>query len=719
MGDWRLTPQVRPGSPFPLGASWDGHGVNFALYSEHAGGVELCLFDPDDPTRETDRITLPCRTEFVWHGYIPGIQPGQLYGYRARGPYEPWAGHRFNQNKLLIDPYATVIVGEVDWNEPLHGYDPHHPDGHRSFCERDSAPGVPKAMVHDPSFDWEGDRHPQTPLKESVIYEVHVKGFTRQHPDVPEDIRGTYAGMAHPASIDYLTSLGITAVELLPIQDMLDEQRLRRHGLVNYWGYNTLNFFAPAARYSSAGDQGGQVTEFREMVKALHKAGIEVILDVVYNHTAEGDHTGPTLSFRGVDNATYYVLDEDDPARYVNVTGTGNTVRSSHPQALRLIMDSMRYWVQEMHVDGFRVDLASTLGRSHHNFAFDRMSAFFSAINQDPVLSRVKLIAEPWDIGDGGYQAGNFPARWSEWNGKYRDNVRRFWRGEDGQTAELASRISGSSDLYQDNGRSPLASISFVTAHDGFTLHDLVTYERKHNQANRERNRDGSSTNHAWNSGVEGETSDPDITALRERRKRTFLATLFLSQGVPMLLGGDEIGRTQRGNNNAYPQDNPVSWFDWNLDARQQSLLEFTRYLIQLRKHHPNLRRRTFFHGMPFNGSELVDLAWLRPDGQEMTGEDFHDPNLPGLGMLMAGGAIDELDSSGEVMADDTLFILLNPASQTVSFAIPEVPVGNGWEVILNTSRPEIGTQITGEQLDAGASLPVNSYSLVMLRRSE
>ena len=717
MGDIRLTQHIRPGSPFPLGASWDGHGVNFALYSEHASGVELCLFDSENPAVETDRITLPSRTDFVWHGYMPGIQPGQLYGYRVRGPYEPWSGHRFNPNKLLIDPYATVIVGDVDWDAPIFGYIQGDPDDHLSYCEEDSAHGIPKGMVYDGTFDWEGDQHPAIPLKESVIYEIHVKGFTQQHPDIPENLRGTYAGLAHPASIDYLTQLGVTAVELLPVHDMLNDEQLVKKGLANYWGYNTRNFFAPAARYSGSGDRGGQVTEFREMVKSLHRAGIEVILDVVYNHTAEGSAIGPTLSFRGIDNATYYVLEEDDPARYVNVTGTGNTVRAAHPHTLRLILDSMRYWVQEMHVDGFRLDLATTLGRDHREFEFDRMSGFFNAIHQDPVLSRVKLIAEPWDIGEGGYQVGNFPVRWSEWNGKYRDTVRRYWRGDSHQTAELASRISGSSDLYQDDGRSPLAGVSFVTAHDGFTLHDLVTYEKKRNYANGERNMDGNNTNFSWNSGVEGETNDPDVIELRERRKRTFLATLFISQGVPMLLGGDEISRTQRGNNNAYAQDNPVSWFNWDLTDRQQSLLRFTRYLIQLRKQHPNLRRRTFFHGERINGSDLIDLAWLRPDAQEMTADDFHDPKLAGIAMLMAGDAIDELDPDGEIMADETMLILLNPSRRTTRFHLPEVPNGDEWEIILDTNRPAIGVEEAGDRVASGQIVPVSRYGLVMLKQ--
>lgn len=710
-----MTERIQPGRPYPLGATWDGYGVNFAIYSENADGVELCFFDSDDPSAETARYSLPERTQFVWHGYLQGVGPGQLYGYRVDGPWKPDAGHRFNPHKLLLDPYAKAVVGQANWDAPIHGHNPDHPDGDLSYCDQDSAWGVPKGMVLDPEFDWENDQHPGIPLNESIIYEIHVKGFTRQHPDIPPEIQGTYAGLAHPASIAHLKSLGVTAVELLPIHDMLNDDQLTNLGLVNYWGYNTTSFFAPAARYASTGDRGGQVSEFREMVKALHREGIEVILDVVYNHTSEGNEIGPTLSFRGIDNAVYYLLEEDDPRLYVNYTGTGNTVNARHPQVLQLIMDSLRYWVQEMHVDGFRFDLATTLAREQDGY--DRMSGFFDAIHQDPVLSSVKLIAEPWDLGDGGYQVGNFPFRWSEWNGKYRDTVRSFWKGDPGQLAELAARLTGSSDLYQDDGRAPTASVNFVTSHDGFTLHDLVTYEQKYNLDNGEDNRDGNDWNICWNSGVEGETNDPDIIELRERRKRTFLATLFWSQGTPMLLGGDEIGRTQRGNNNAYAQDNPVSWLNWDLDERQESLLNFTRRLIELRKQHPNLRRRTFFHGTPINGSQVDDLAWLRPDGSIMSGDDFHDPDFRAFGMRLAGDAIDELAPSGEIMQDDTLLMLMNQDSRPVSFTLPSNNGGTSWRVMLDTGRPDVGLSVDGDVLTPGEAFRAASYSIVLLKQ--
>jgi isoamylase len=714
-----LHERIRPGRPSPLGATFDGHGVNFAIFSEHATSVELCLFDPDDPAHQSGRCTLPERTGFVWHGYVPGIAPGQLYGFRVHGLYEPELGHRFNPNKLLIDPYARALVGEVDWNAPVHGFDPNHPDGTLSFCDQDSASGVPKGIVLDPEYDWEDDLHPRTPLNQSIIYEIHVKGFTQQDPDIPDEIRGTYAGLAHPTSIEYLKSLGITAVELLPVHDMLNDERLAETGLANYWGYNTTNYFAPAARYSSSGDRGGQVSEFRDMVKALHRAGIEVLLDVVYNHTSEGNAKGPTLSFRGIDNVTYYVLDEENPDDYIDVTGTGNTVRAHHPQVLKLIMDSLRYWVQEMHVDGFRFDLATTLARNGESFSFEQMSAFLNAVHQDPVLSSVKLIAEPWDLGEDGYQVGGFPVDWSEWNGKFRDSVRSFWRGDSDQIAELASRLSGSSDLYLNGGRSPLASINFVTAHDGFTLHDLVTYEKKHNYANGEHNRDGSSWNISWNSGVEGETNDPDIINLRERRKRTFLATLLLSQGVPMILGGDEISRTQRGNNNAYAQDNRISWFNWDLDDRKESLLHFTRRLIELRHKHPNLRRRTFFHGRPANGSTALDISWLKFDASPMTHEDFHDPHLKTLSILMAGDAIDELDANGNIIVDDTLLILVNQRRNVRLASLPEMESVSNWEVLVDTNRPEIGMGGKVEVVEPGHKVRVAGFSLVLLKLAD
>jgi glycogen operon protein len=633
-----MAQRVLPGNPFPLGATWDGQGANFALYSEHAQRVELCLFDQTGRT-EVERIALPEVTAFVWHGYLPGIRPGQLYGYRVHGPYQPAAGLRFNPNKLLLDPYAKAIHGQVDWRAPVFGYQVGHPDADLSYDEQDDAWGVPKGIVVDDAFDWAGDAHPRTPWCRTIIYEVHVKGFTSLHPQVPPHQRGTYQGLAAPAALDHLTRLGITAVELLPVHAILDDLALVKRGLRNYWGYNTLCFFAPEARYAASGARGGQVREFKAMVKALHRAGLEVILDVVYNHTAEGDHLGPTLSFRGIDNPTYYRLAPGDARRYLDDTGTGNSLNMNHPQALRLIMDSLRYWVTEMHVDGFRFDLAAALARELYDV--DKLSSFFDIIHQDPVISRVKLIAEPWDVGPGGYQVGNFPVLWSEWNGKYRDAVRRYWRGDEGLMDDLAYRLTGSSDLYQDDGRKPCASINFVTAHDGFTLHDLVSYNTKHNEANGEDNRDGVDENYSWNHGVEGPTDDPAIIALRERQKRNFLATLLLSQGVPMLLGGDELGRTQQGNNNAYCQDNEISWFHWTLDERQQQLLAFTRRLIALRRAHPNLRRRNFFHGRPIYGSAARDILWLRPDGREMTVAEWQASWIRSLGMMISGEPAD------------------------------------------------------------------------------
>jgi isoamylase len=708
------TDRMKPGRSYPLGATWDGHGTNFAIFSQHGTEVELCLFDSDSPSTETGRYTLPQRTQFVWHGYLPGIAPGQLYGYRVHGPYEPENGHRFNPNKLLVDPYARALAGQADWDAAIHGFELNHPDGDLSFCEEDSAWGVPKGVVIDPEFDWDDDQPPQIPLNESIIYETHVKGFSKMNPAIPEEIRGTYAGMAHPASIEHLKSLGVTAVELLPIHDMLNDEHLNEIGLANYWGYQTTNFFSPTARYTSTDDRGGQITEFREMMKALHREGIEVLIDVVYNHTSEGNEDGPTIAYRGIDNSIYYMLEED--ARfYTNLTGTGNTVQANHPQVLKLIMDSLRYWVEEMHVDGFRFDLCTTLGRELHGF--DTGASFFDAVHQDPVLSTVKLIAEPWDIGIDGYQVGNFPIRWSEWNGKYRDNVRAFWKGDPGQLAEMASRITGSSDLYQDDGRRPTASINFVTAHDGFTLHDLVSYEQKYNQANGENNWDGNDSNIAWNSGVEGETNDPDILELRERRKRTFLATLFWSQGVPMLLGGDEMGRTQHGNNNGYAQDNQVSWFNWDLNEDQESLVDFTKRLIEIRKNHPNLRRRTFFEGRPVNGSGVDDLSWHRPDGAIMSGEDFHDPDFTACGLRFDGNAIEEVDDSGELVIDDTLLMLMNQSKRSVTFSLPETTDGNGWQLVIDTGRPDEGRDSEGRTLSAGGEYRVAGLGAVMFRQ--
>ncbi|MDQ2948909.1 MAG: glycogen debranching protein GlgX, partial [Acidobacteriota bacterium] len=574
-----------PGRPYPQGATWDGTGVNFALYSENATKIELCVFDELDSSQHQTIEVKDC-TAYVWHCYIPGMTIGQMYGYRVHGPFDPENGMRFDPAKLLIDPYAKAISGKVNWDYPIFAYKFDDPNADLSFDNRDDAAGMPKSVVTSSHFDWQNDRSPETPLHDSVIYEVHVKGFTQNNPEVPETLRGTYLGLVAPASIDYLKKLGVTAVELMPIHDFLDDKHLLDQGLHNYWGYNTTNFFAPDARFSSSGDRGQQIGECKTMVREFHRAGIEVILDVVYNHTSEGNQMGPTLSFRGIDNSTYYRLMQDDGRHYMDYTGTGNTLNMRNPQVLKLVMDSLRYWVLEMHVDGFRFDLASTLARELHDV--DRLSAFFDVMNQDPVLSKVKLIAEPWDVGEGGYQVGRFPALWAEWNGKYRDVVRRYWKGDDGQLAELGYRLTGSSDLYQRDGRRPSASINFLTAHDGFTLNDLVSYNEKHNEANGEENRDGANDNNSWNHGVEGPTDDAGIIELRERQKRNLLMTLLLSQGVPMICGGDEISRTQNGNNNAYAQDNAISWIDWNLDDRKKALLEFTTDLITLRKNHPN-----------------------------------------------------------------------------------------------------------------------------------
>ncbi len=678
--------RTQPGHPYPLGATWDGSGVNFALFSEHATGVELCLFEGQDGNREVARIPLTEQTDQVWHIYLPEVRPGQRYGYRVEGPYEPAKGHRFNPAKLLLDPYAKAIDGTIRWSDTLFGYQVGQPDADLSRDERDSAVSIPKSVVIDPAFTWGEDRPLRIPWNETIIYEVHVKGFTARHPDVPKALRGTYAALACPTVIAHLRSLGITAVELLPIHHFVADKHLVEKGLTNYWGYNSIGFFAPDARYGGGGALGQQVSEFKTMVKTLHQAGIEVILDVVYNHTGEGNHLGPTLCFRGLDNAAYYRLAED-PRYYMDYTGCGNTLNMTHPRVLQLIMDSLRYWILEMHVDGFRFDLASTLARELHEV--DRLGAFFDIIHQDPVISQVKLIAEPWDLGEGGYQVGNFPVLWAEWNGEYRDTLRRYWKGDEGQAGALGYRLTGSSDLYGKGGRRPYASINFVTAHDGFTLHDLTSYNGKHNQRNGEDNRDGTDNNLSWNCGAEGPTNDPAILALRERQKRNFLATLFLSQGVPMLLGGDEIGRTQQGNNNAYCQDNELSWFDWKLDKGRRDLLAFTRHLIALRRQHPVLRRRQFFYGRKIRGSEVKDLAWFRPDGKEMAEEDWTNPQTRCLGLRLAGDAIQEVDAQGEPIRDDTLLILLNAHHEPVPFVLPAHRPGVKWELYLDTRTPE------------------------------
>ena len=683
---------ILPGKPYPQGATWDGTGTNFALYSERATEVLLCLFEGPDAV-EADVARLRERTGYVWHCYIPGVKVGQLYSYRLNGPYDPEHGHRFNCAKALIDPYARALTGKFAWDGSVFGYTVGDGDGDLSKDPNDDVASVPKCVVASNHFDWENDRPPLIPFHESILYETHVKGLTALHPDIPEDVRGTYAGLAHPVTIAYLKELGITAIELMPVHAFLDERYLVDKGLRNYWGYNSINFFAPEARYSSSGDTGDQIGEFKAMVKALHRAGIEIIMDVVYNHTGEGNHLGPTLSFRGIDNATYYRLMPDEPRYYMDYTGTGNTMNVRHPQVLKLIMDSLRYWIEEMHVDGFRFDLAAALARELHEV--DRLSAFFDIINQDPVISRVKLIAEPWDVGDGGYQVGNFPPLWAEWNGKYRDAVRRYWKCDDGQLAELGYRLTGSSDLYRRDGRSPAASINFVTAHDGFTLRDLVSYSQKHNEADGEENRDGTNDNHTENFGAEGPTDCPNILAARARQQRNMLTTLLLSQGVPMICGGDEIGRTQNGNNNAYAQDNETTWHPWNLDEEQQSLLEFTRLLVRMRKEHPNFHRRKFFQDRSIdpgkairktNGHTPRDITWLRPDGGEMTESEWHAGWIRCLGVHLSGLMLDDVSSAGDPITDDDFLLLLNAHSEAIRFSLPQNYNGKPWEMWIDTN---------------------------------
>ncbi len=645
-----IASRVWPGRPSPLGATPDGAGVNFAVFSDHATKIELCLFDSPDAEVESERITLPEKTDQVWHGYIPGIGPGQIYGYRAHGPSD--RGHAFNPRKLLLDPYARSIARDFRWADSVLS------------ATGDTAAAAPLARVVTDDFEWDGDRPLRTPWHDSVVYELHVKGFTKLHPGVPEELRGTYAGLATPAAIEHLQATGVTAVELLPVHYHVDERFLSLRGRVNYWGYNTLGFFAPDPRYAASGPEGA-VREFKSMVRALHAAGIEVILDVVYNHTAEGDERGPTLSLRGIDNLAYYRL-SDDRTRYIDFTGCGNSLNVGHPRVLQLIMDSLRYWVLEMHVDGFRFDLASALAREL--WEVDRLGAFFDIIHQDPVLSNVKLIAEPWDLGPNGYQVGNFPVLWTEWNGKFRDCVRRFWKGTGGALGELASRLSGSSDLYAHNGRRPTASLNFITAHDGFTMRDLVSYDRKHNEANGENNRDGSDHNDSWNCGEEGPTTNPKVNALRARQQRNLLATLFLSQGVPMLLAGDEFGQTQGGNNNAYCQDSPIAWLHWDFTQEQRSLLEFAREVMRLRKAHPVFRRRHFFQGREIHGGQIKDLYWLRSDGSEMTGSDWHSGHGLALGMVLPGNQIKEMSEIGTRIVDDSFVLLFNAGADAIDF---------------------------------------------------
>ncbi|GAA4950724.1 glycogen debranching protein GlgX [Actinoplanes utahensis] len=697
---------IWPGNPYPLGATYDGGGTNFALFSEAATRVELCLFDDDG--KET-RIDLPEREALVWHGYLPRVVPGQRYGYRVHGPYEPQWGLRCNPSKLLLDPYAKAIDGGYQWDQALFSYNFGDPE---SYNDLDSAPFSPKSVVINPYFDWGNDRPLKIPMWETVIYEAHVKGMTIQHPDIPEDVRGTYSGLAHPAMIKYLKNLGVTAVELMPVHQFVHDSGLIERGLTNYWGYNTIGFFAPHNDYSSFPEGGGQVQEFKAMVKALHKAGIEVILDVVYNHTAEGNHLGPTLSFRGIDNPAYYRLVDEDKRYYYDTTGTGNSLNVRHHESLRLIMDSLRYWVTEMHVDGFRFDLAAALAREFH--AVDRLAAFFDLVNQDPVVSQVKLIAEPWDVGDGGYQVGGFPPNWTEWNGKYRDSIRDFWRGEPSSLGEFASRFTGSSDLYEVDGRRPIASINFVTAHDGFTLHDLVSYNEKHNDANGEGNRDGESHNRSWNCGVEGETDDPDVIVLRERQKRNFMATLLLSQGVPMIAHGDELGRTQGGNNNVYCQDSEIAWMDWEGARLEDVLTGFVRRLLKLRAEHPIFRRRRFFTGEPAGDSKLPDIAWLRRDGEVMTEADWNTRSGMTMTVFLNGNGIPERDALGEEIKDASFLLLFNPLDEDVAFTLPDKDYGRTWEIAANTADPLLAAK--RKTARAGSRFTVTRHTLVVLR---
>jgi isoamylase len=700
---------VWPGRPFPLGATWDGQGTNFSLFSENAERVELCLFDDADVE---ERILVSERTAFNWHVYLPGVGPGQRYGYRVYGPYDPRAGHRFNPHKLLIDPYAKSIEGKVRFsrgNVLPYKPDPEaRDDADLVMDTTDDALAIPKSVVVNDRFDWEDDRRPDTPMDQTVIYETHVKGFTMRHPGVREDLRGTYAGLASEAAIEHLLSLGVTAVELLPIHHIADESFLAERGLTNYWGYSTIGFLAPHSGYAATGIRGQEVREFKGMVKALHRAGIEVILDVVYNHTAEGNHLGPMLSFKGVDNVSYYRLMPDDPHYYMDFTGTGNSLNVMHPSVLRLIMDSLRYWVAECHVDGFRFDLASALARELYDV--DRLASFFDVIHQDPILSQVKLIAEPWDVGPGGYQVGNFPVLWSEWNGIYRDVMRDFWRGQAG-VAQFASRFTGSSDLYQSDGRHPFASVNFITAHDGFTLNDLVSYNDKHNEANLESNQDGTNDNRSWNMGAEGETDNPAIIAARDRQRRNFLATLILSQGTPMLLGGDEMARTQGGSNNAWCQDNEISWFDWNRTETGEELREFTRRLIALRREHPVFRRRQFLHGKSEDGSGLPDAWWFRPDGRRMTKRDWDESHV--VGMFLNGEAIAAPDAKGERVVDDSFLLLFNGSHDDVEFKLPPSRFGRRWAVELRTEDGSFGDG----KPSAGELVTVPELSLILLRR--
>jgi isoamylase len=703
-----MTTLLSPGQPYPLGATHDGFGTNFAVFSEVAERVELCLFHARG--RE-ERIALPEVSGSVWHGYAPDVVPGQRYGFRVHGPYDPGRGLRCNPHKLLIDPYATAVVGELQWDEAVFGYRFGDPDGAPNA--RNSQRFVPRSVVTQPFFEWGNDRPPRIPWHETVIYEAHVKGLTMDHPDVPPELRGTYSGVAHPAVVQHLVDLGVTALELLPVHRFVSEHHLIERGLTDYWGYNSIAYLAPHDAYASVPGER-VVPEFKRMVRTLHEAGIEVILDVVYNHTAEGNHLGPTISLKGFDNPAYYRLVDGDPRYYMDYTGTGNSMNMRHPHVLQLIMDSLRYWVTEMHVDGFRFDLAATLARELHDV--DRLSTFFEVIQQDPVISQVKLIAEPWDVGEGGYQVGNFPALWSEWNGAYRDTVRDYWRGADATLPEFASRFTGSSDLYQSDRRRPSASINFVTAHDGFTLRDLVSYEQKHNEANHEDNRDGTDDNRSWNCGVEGETDDPDVLALRARQQRNLLATLLLSQGVPMLLGGDEFGRTQHGNNNGYAQDNEISWFDW--DKIDDELLTFTQQLVALRREHPVFRRRRFFEGRAVRGERFFDIAWLTPDGELMSDEDWQSGFAKSLQIFLNGDGLASTDERGELVTDVSFLLLLNAHHEPLTFRAPPEGPPEPFVVVFDTTEATFRDADEREVLELGSERVVAPHAIVVLRQA-
>lgn len=704
-----LADQMRPGQPYPMGASWDGMGVNFALYSQHAEKVELLLFDDLDDEAAVATLALPERTGPIWHGYLPALQPGQLYAYRVHGPHAPGEGHRFNPSKVLLDPYAKAIGRPMHWDDSLFGYELGSDEADLSFSESDSAPFAPLGAVVEEAFSWHSDRPPGVDIEDTVIYETHVKGLTKHHPDVPERLRGTYLGLASEPLLRHFRALGVTTVQLLPVHAKIHDRHLVEKGLDNYWGYNTMAYFAPEPGYA-AGEPSEAVREFKMMVRTLHAAGLEVIIDVVYNHTGEGNRLGPTLSLRGIDNKSYYKLTPGDPRYYMDYTGTGNTPDTGNPYTLQLIMDSLRYWVLEMHVDGFRFDLASTLAREEHDV--DMLSAFFTTIQQDPVLNQVKLIAEPWDVGPGGYQVGGFPWQWAEWNGRFRDTVRRFWAGEEGLRGELATRVAGSSDLYQAAGRRPFASINFVTAHDGFTLEDLVSYEQKHNEANQEGNRDGHDANYSTNSGTEGPTDDPGVRARRDARKRSLLATLLLSQGVPMLLGGDELSRTHGGNNNAYCQDNETNWYDWDLSEREEAFLDFTRRLIAFRRNHPSFRRRHFLKGQP---EEEAEALWVRADGQAMQQDDWNADGQAPLGLMLRGGRLREHDAQGSSLTDDTFLLLFNNAGEPTGFTLPDAPDGTGgWQ-----GEAPLAEHLPDAHVPPGETLDLPPHTLTLLRAVE